>query len=593
MDDYLESSPTVEEASNKAKDLVTMLAKGGFNLTKFVSNIEHLPAELQHSGNSVDAKVIPKPGESSHVLGLKWNHASDTLIVSRGTSPDTNKTITQRVVLSLVSAVYDLIGLVAPYTVQARLLLKDIWRLSGQQWNDDLPDKVVTKFNEWSKELPTSSEIQIPRSYFEERVDSLELHMFGESSQVVFSAVAFLRGKVATTTGHTTELAFVFGKARMAPMKALTIPKLELQASLLAARLRKEIENALTVRIDNTFMWTDSTTVLQWLHSLEKQPVFVTNRVAEILEQTTVDEWNYVKSCDNPADAGTRGLSANSLRESPWLKGPSFLRTHDWPFKPPKEVEIKWKAKKSDSLDSEETSEFETALSATVIGMATTFEWQKYSSYDKLLRVVAYVLRLLSKSTFYRSDSGLITDPSELQNAQMRLFYLIQQESFSVEMMCLLKQSPVSNSSKLSQFSPFIGPQGLLRATGRTKQLTVSIFDAKHPILLDSRHPAVRLYLEQLHETYCHQGVDYLRALVQQQFAIVKLRTALRSIVSKCVTCRKRRAETLNPIISDLPRERLAFKERPFTNTGIDYFGPFYVAVKNYPKNDGDSCSLA
>ena len=225
--------------------------------------------------------------------------------------------------------------------------------------------------------------------------------MFGDSSQDVFSAVAFLRGKVATTTGHTTELAFVFGKARVAPMKALTIPKLELQTSLLAARLPKEIENALTVRIDNTFMWTDSTTVLRWLHSIEKQLVFVTNRVAELLELTTVDEWNYVKSCDNPADAGTRGLSANSLRESLWLKGPSFLRTYDWPFKPPKEVEIKLKAKKSAIPNSEETSEFETALSATVIGMATTFEWQKYISYEKLLRVVAYVLRVLPKNTFF------------------------------------------------------------------------------------------------------------------------------------------------------------------------------------------------
>ena len=132
--------------------------------------------------------------------------------------------------------------------------------------------------------------------------------MFGDSSQDFFSAVAFLRGKVATTTGHTTELAFISGKARVAPMKAVTFLKLELQASLLAVRLRKEIENALTIRIDNTFMWTDSTTVLQLLHSLEKQPVFVANRVAEILELTTVNEWNHVKSCDNPADAGTRGL---------------------------------------------------------------------------------------------------------------------------------------------------------------------------------------------------------------------------------------------------------------------------------------------
>ena len=203
MDDYLESSPTVEEASNKAKDLVALLAKGGFNLTKFVANINHLSAELQQSGElaPTDEKVIPKPDESSHVLGLKWNHACDTLVVSRGTSPATNKTLTQRVVLSVVSAVYDPIGLVAPFTVQARLLLKDIWRLSGQQWDDDLPDEVVTKFNEWSKELPTLSEIQIPRSYFEARVETLELHMFGDSCEDVFSAVAFLRGKVATTTG--------------------------------------------------------------------------------------------------------------------------------------------------------------------------------------------------------------------------------------------------------------------------------------------------------------------------------------------------------------------------------------------------------
>ena len=239
MDDYLKSSPTVEEASSKAKALVTMLAKCGFNLTKFVSNIHHLSTEQQHSGKPApaDAKVNPKPDESSHVLGLKWNQAFDTLIVSRGTSPDTNETNTQRVILSFVSAVYDPIGLVALYTVQARPLLKDIWRLSEQQWDDNLPVKIVTKFNEWSKELPTLSEIKISRSYFEERVESLELHMFADSSRDVFSAVAFIRGKVATTTGHTTELVSVFGKARVAPMKTLTIPKLELQASLLAARL--------------------------------------------------------------------------------------------------------------------------------------------------------------------------------------------------------------------------------------------------------------------------------------------------------------------------------------------------------------------
>ena len=108
--------------------------------------------------------------------------------------------------------------------------------------------------------------------------------MFGDSSQDAFSAVAFLRGKLINDHDVVTLLAFVFVKARVAPMKALTVPKLELQAALLAARLRDEILRALSLTIDKTFMWSDSSTVLQWLTSLEKHPTFVANRVCEILE---------------------------------------------------------------------------------------------------------------------------------------------------------------------------------------------------------------------------------------------------------------------------------------------------------------------
>ena len=236
-------------------------------------------------------------------------------VVSRLTTPDTNRTVTQRIVLSLISAVYDPIGLVAPYTVETRLLLKD-WRLSGQKWDDILPDDIVTKFLDWSSELGTLSELRTRRSYFQQKVYRLELHMFGDSSQDVFCAVAFLRGKVISGHDSSTELAFVFGKARVAPMKALTIPKLEQHAALHSARLRNEVQRALTLQIEKTFMWTDSTTVLQWLHSLQKQPVIVANRVAEILELTTADRWYHVQSADNPADAGTRGLSAKDLLQS-------------------------------------------------------------------------------------------------------------------------------------------------------------------------------------------------------------------------------------------------------------------------------------
>ena len=230
MDDYLESSPTIEEAAKKAKDLVKLLERGRFRLTKFVSNVPEIPNDLEPTckPSSTAEKIIPKTEDPSHVLGMKWTLLSDSLVVSRGTSPDTKRNLTQRIILSLVSAVYDPIGLVAPYTVSARLLLKDIWRLHGQQWDDNLPGETVTKFSEWSKKLAKLSQIEIPRSYFDGPFTALELHMFGDSSQDIFSAVGFLRAKVATQHGSCTELAFVFGIARVAPMKALTIPKLEL-----------------------------------------------------------------------------------------------------------------------------------------------------------------------------------------------------------------------------------------------------------------------------------------------------------------------------------------------------------------------------
>ena len=212
--------------------------------------------------------------------------------------------------------------------------------------------------------------------------------MFGNSSQDIFSAVALLRAKVTAPHGSRTELAFVLGKARVAPMKALTIPKLELQASLLASRLRKDIDKAPTLRINQTFMWTDSTTVLQWIHSVEKQPVFIANRVAEILDLTTSDEWNYVQSCDNPADAGTRGLPASALSDSPWLKGPAHLLTRDFPFQPPKEFQLKLKGNHLDAKIAGRDDSGTIAMT-TVTMTASTFEWQKYSPFENLLRIVA------------------------------------------------------------------------------------------------------------------------------------------------------------------------------------------------------------
>ena len=233
MDDY--------KAINRSKELVHLLHLGGFKLTKFVSNVPNLADQIDGSSQSTEPKVIvSRQEDSSHVLGLKWDHTNDTLVVSRGTSCAITKSLTQRlVVLSLVSKVFDPIGLVAPFTVGARLLLKDIWRVTRQQWDDELLQDIFQRFLVWSADLPKLENIEIPRSYFSGPFDNIELHMFGDSSQDIFSSVAFLRARVKTPTDEEkTELAFVLGKARVAPMKVMPVPKFELQAALLAARLK-------------------------------------------------------------------------------------------------------------------------------------------------------------------------------------------------------------------------------------------------------------------------------------------------------------------------------------------------------------------
>ena len=247
MDNYLDSFENVTHAIKISRDLVSLLELGGFNLTKFVSNADEITSAM----NPEESETSPSPikeicngaEQSSHVLGLKWAHVKDTLVVSRGVDRPLDRAITQRTVWRFVSSVFDPVGLVAPYTVRARLLLKNIWKISGQSWDDKLSEDIRDKLLEWHSGLSLLGQLTIPPCYFTKPVDQTELHMFADSSQDVFCAVGFLRARVSSS--QKTQISFIFGKAPVAPMNALSIPKLELQAALLATRLKDDILTAL------------------------------------------------------------------------------------------------------------------------------------------------------------------------------------------------------------------------------------------------------------------------------------------------------------------------------------------------------------
>ena len=516
---------TTRHSTLKVKAVENLTAVEKMSLGDAVNN---LPSEAKHATWPESTKnkqcedcpssasiVSPATPANPSVLGLRCNTDEDALIVSRGTTPDLiGKTITQRLVLSTVSSVFDPIGLIAPFTIHARLLLKQLWKSTGQQWDEEIPEDSQSKFLEWCSELENISKIAVPRAFFRKPNGQYELHVFGDASAEAFAAVAYLR-QPASKGDETSQTAFIIGKARVAPMKLLTIPKLELQAALLASRLKCFVEDSLTIPINKVNLWTDSTTVCQLIRSsASKHPIFVANRLSEILELTSVDQWKFVPGSLNPADSPTRGFPANRLNNCSWIPGPSFLKEE---FIPDFEVSttstatnpnsqfqaeeisssektcLKESEEEEEKEEEKEEEEKEKRHSAPtmhreIVSAALqanykpqVIPWNRISNYNKLIRVFAYILRLLQSHYVFRQTRNVL-HPEEYLAAEKRIFILSQKESFAEELKHLRKNQNLSRYSRIIKFNPFLGSHNLLRSTGRTSRMKEIPFEVKHPI---------------------------------------------------------------------------------------------------------------
>ena len=333
MDVFIMSVETPEEAIKVFKQLQTLLSKHGVELKRWITNsyvvTNAIPEDLRSISNTKQVEVEPGK-EGSSLLGLQWMIIDDSLQVCRGTSKEVETPMTQRKILSLVSSVFDPLGLFAPFSFHMRRLLKSIWTKSGQDWNNSVEPN-EDEFLKWKDQLPEVAETSIDRRYFSRAKDTWALHVFAHASEDTMCAVAYLRSK---SKEYSADLAFIIGNCRVAPMRHLSIPRWELQAAVMAVRLNEQIVKEHEAKIHSCNFWTDSTTVLQWIHSSQrKQQVFVANRVAEILDTTNVSQWNHVSGISNPADIRTRAIKVDELKRSEWLTGPAWLkqRENEWP----------------------------------------------------------------------------------------------------------------------------------------------------------------------------------------------------------------------------------------------------------------------
>ena len=564
MDDYLDSVDGIDEAIRRAQEVALVHSKGGFEIRNWMSNspevLRALPAEAVAQRGM---ELAFNEEEFQRVLGVVWSPENDIFTFSTAFPRVDQRLVTgekhpsKREVLKLIMSVFDPLGLLAVMTIRGKILMQDLWR-AGVSWDSAIPENLKAKWETWLADLKMATEIRIPRCYTLGigKIRNVELHIFCDASEQAFAAAGYLR--LEGESGRRTVL--VMAKSKVAPVKQLTIPKLELQAAVMGSRLAQTIIDLHTLKICKRVFWTDSQTVVKWIRSeARKHPPFVINRISEILDTTAVEEWRWVPTKQNVADDATRDTNHIEITSSSrWYNGPEFLALDedDWP-------------KEKLSAESE--------VSLIMMDRQKLIDFFRFSSWTRLIRTMARVCRFADKCR-RRGEPGELT-ALEISRGEIEVLKTSQAESFWADINILQRGGELKRScSKIFNLSPMLTKDGLIRMEGRIKNPEVSAA-VREPIILDGKHRAVRLLIQFHHEKAGHVGRERVVNDLRMQYWIIKLRPAVKSVIKDCQFCKIRKAKPSAPKMAPLPDVRTESFVRPFTNTGVDYFGPLYVTI--------------
>lgn len=553
VDDLITGSNDEMELQYIQNSVATELNKGCFNLRKYKSN---LPNIIQNSSNiaSQGNLII---SESSSTLGLGWNPNSDTLHFPINI-PIPSETITKRFIMSNAFKIFDPLGLLSPCIMQPKLMLQKLWQLKVG-WDEPVPDNIEQAWQDFANGLPVLSNLQIPRFVACVSPKFIEIHSFSDASQVGYGACVYV--KTIDINGEIL-VKLLCSKSKVAPLKPTSIPRLELCAALLAARLSKAVIESIRYVPDRIIHWCDSSIVLGWLKGdISKLKTFVANRIGEIQENTQSSSWRYVPTAENPADLISRGVSADQLCHTDmWWEGPKFLQ----------KKEDEWPVLKHDNFNN--LPELKVVATSVIVNKSI-IEMERFSNLNRLQRSVAYVNRFIYN---IKNPNIKISGPltvEELNKSFNFLCTISQQESFPIEFKALSNEKFLNTKSKILSLSPFLDNDNLIRVGGRIDASTYP-YNKRHPVLLDSSHYLCKLIFRAEHIRNMHAGPQLLLATVRQTVWPIKGRLLARATVRKCVRCRRVLGKTLLPKMGDLPSQRIT-PDFPFTSVGIDMAGPF------------------
>ncbi|XP_018403051.1 PREDICTED: uncharacterized protein LOC108779974 [Cyphomyrmex costatus] len=406
--------------------------------------------------------------------------------------------------------------------------------------------------------------ISVPRHVMCDQPQRIELHGFCDASEAAYGACIYIR---SFSQSRQVVSRLLCAKSRVAPLKNLTLPRLELCGAVLLAQLGWTVQQALSVQFDHIQYWSDSTIVLSWInHNSRELQTFVANRVSTIQQLISGVQWAHVRSKENPADLISRGTTPQNLKNlNLWWSGPDWLLEdcQDWPAETYTKVSPIPELKKQTVIAYCDSSSREI--------------FTRFSSLSRLKRVTAYCMRFKNNTLMKQTRKTGHLSIEELNNAMLVLIRMVQAVEFATELSDLQENRAVQGKSKLIALNPFIDKTKIIRVGGRLRHSDLD-FSKQHPIVLPANHPLTELIIRDCHLKHMHVGPQGLLTHLRSMYWPLSGRRVIRLVLRKCVACFRVRPKSQTQLMGDLPKERVT-PARAFINSGVDYAGPFSIKL--------------
>ena len=480
---------------------------------KSFANPEEAIATVKKEGRANDLKDLDLRHNALPIqrsLGTYWCIESDTLGFRIQLK---DKPCTRRGMLSTVCSVYDPLGIVAPVILIGRQILQDLCR-DNYGWDDPVPNELLSRWEKWRSDLHLLEQVKLPRCVKPTgfgKPTKIEIHSFSDASDVGIGQVSYLRLSNAEGQIHVS---FLMGKARVAPLKLMSTPRMELTAAVVSVNVSSMLSKELKYKETEELYHTDSTVVLGYINNEARRfHTYVGNRVQYIRDRSKPEQWRHVAGELNPADEASRGLTATELlQNSHWFVGPEFLQetvqTH-----PQLRVEL-------DPNDQEVRKEVTTVLTTQQVrrDFPKVLEADRFkhsSSFYRLKQSIVCIQRMIERKRSNKQYNWRIQEgpPTvrELEEAEKSILKSIQYKHFSAEVddmqrlagnenmfqdrqSAKVRNSALKRTSSLLKLDPFLDGEGILRVGGRLKNATTP-YEVKHPVLIPKNDHVTNLLI--------------------------------------------------------------------------------------------------